>query len=250
MAKAPSLAAESGALSVPNIPLPDIFKAPQEKLVGKSWPPYIAFAHSKKTDELKKIMGVTKTPPTEHDTFFINNDIVIPMPTFKVSLLCCKQYWVLNDTQGKAVKTFETEMPKPYKEHIEAVVLVYVEDTVVPANIQFRSTKCPAGLTLSKALEKAGTPAWADESPAHKETLALQQPWWRFFGVCQVGAPRNPRGGGNPYRPCQAVISPTGPTEWRALQKFNSDPKAAEKAFNLVGETYAARLAEVAKLKS
>lgn len=244
MAKQPSLAAQSGTLQTAPPALPSIFSAPAEDIKGRVWPPYVTFAHNKRKDEYAKIIGAIKRPPDEHDMFLIDNDTVVQLPVLKASWLVGKQWWQLGDEAGTNVTdVVYEERPRPYREIIEAVLLVYLPDRIVPANIQFRSTKCPAGKAMFDAAKAAAdSEAWAALSPAHRETIAIKEPFWRFFGNIQVQPPRPPKGGGQPYRPTSCEIVPTGVAEWRLMSEFNKDVAAAEKALKTAAERYQSQI--------
>src|SRR5690242_13215640 len=127
---------------------------------------------------------------SEGEMYLIESSDVHKLNPMKASLLCCKQFWAEVNAAGEVLRTSFEEQPKPFKEHIESVLLVYLEDRIVPANCEFRSTKCPAGKALSDALLEASKPTWADKSPEHKATLAVPEPFLRFFGLVTLGVPR------------------------------------------------------------
>jgi hypothetical protein len=227
MAKSPSLAAQTaGALTKP-FNMPSVFGAP-EPMKPKLIPPYITFAHHKRADEYKRIVDKFGIPE-EHTMFLIEPDAITKLDIAKVSLLHYMQLWTMNDAKGEITSTSFKELPFPWKEVVEAVVLVYLEDRVVPANIQFRTTKCPAMVTLSKALVECMTPGWAELSPAHKETLAIQTPAFRFYGEVSIGPTRTSRSSGNTYKPTQCAIKPTGIHEGRLLEAFMADPNTEKR---------------------
>lgn len=246
MAKA-SLAAQSGTLQAPAATqLPDIFNAPQDDIKGRTFPPYVSFANSLKKDEFKRIYAETGKMPEDGDMYLIEPKQVTPLPTLKCGWLRGTQCWVLTDESGSNILNVSyEEKPKPWKEQIEGVVLVYLDDRIVPANATFRTTKCGGALTLHKALALASdTAAWAALSEHHKATMVIQQPFWRFFGKLTVLAPRPPKGGGNPYRPTACDIFPVTPNETTLIAKFNEDAEAATKALTAAAERYAYRISE------
>lgn len=237
-----SLAAEKGAIA-PIANIPAIFTSPQEQMKARFVAPYITFAHPERKDEWKKIHA--KFPNiAESDMFLIMQDDIKQLAVAKLGFLCGKQYWALCNAKNEIQKVSWDERPKPYQERIEAVVLVYLEDRIVPANIRFKTTKCPAGKALSDALVEASTTEWADKSAAHKETLICQQPFMRFFGNVTVGAARSGKESGRPYRPSNCEIQPTGVPEWRLLKTFTEDP-ATEKALKDAADRYSYAIAEI-----
>lgn len=243
MAKQPSLAAQSGALQAAELKMPAIFQGPPPAVVGKKWPPYITFAHPRRSDEWSKLVAKFKNVG-EGDMYFIGDELV-RLDIAKLSLICCKQYWALTNATGELQKTSEVDMPG-WKEHIEAVVLVYLPGRVSPANICFRTTKCPAGKTLSDALVAAQSPQWGEESDAHKWTMQIQQPFMRFFGEVTILPARTSKTSGLPYKPTACTIKPTGPDEWSVLKPFTENPES-QVMLDKAAERYQARLNEVAQ---
>lgn len=245
MAKQQSLAEQAGVLSK-DVGLPAVFTAPQQKIESMAVNPYIAFAHPKRADEWTKLVNTFgQNDVREADMFLITSKRLVKGP-LKVTGLCFKQFWAEVNATGEVLRTSLKEQPRPWKEHIEGVLLVYLEDTIVPANVTFRSTKCPGGKILADALIEAGTPNWGAKSAQHKETLVCAQPFMRFYGELSVGPNRTSRSSGNSYRPCQCNIKPTGVSEWRLLNSFFND-EASKEAMTLAANRYQDRLADMTK---
>lgn len=241
MAKQASLAAQSGALAQ-SMELPAVFSAPPEPLKAREWGPYVVFAHNQRKDEWAKILR-NYPQAQDGDMFFIDNDAVVKLDVAKLGLICAKQYWVKKDAAGNMVHASFTELPK-YNEHVQTVVLVYFDDKVVPANLEFRTTKCGGAKTLSDALIEAASLDWAEKSPAHKETLVCAQPFMRFYGELSLLPQRTSKTSGMLYKPTTCKISPTTVAEWRLLNDLvNSDE--AKKQLKMAAETYERRLNEV-----
>lgn len=227
MAKQQSLAASGGALSTA-VQLPSVFSAPPDKLKGRLTAPYVTFAHHQRADEWKRLNSKFGAV-AEGDMFFMSEDRVEALQTAKLGLLCCKQCWVEKNPAGDLLRVSWKERPKPFKEQVEAVVLVYFDDVVVPANMSFRTTRCGAVRNLSDALIEAAHPSWGDKGAAYKETFACAQPFMRFYGVCALGPARNSRESGLPYRPLLCDVKPTSVPEWRLLKAFVEDPASNAK---------------------
>jgi hypothetical protein len=240
---AKSLAAQAGALST-EFQLPAAFQTQPEKLATRALSPYITFAHPKRSDEWTKIVSKFGNI-NEGDMYLMEKDNVTALPKAKVGLLCCKQFWAQVNAAGEIQKVSMKEVPYPYKEHIESVLLVYFDDRIVPANVQFRTTKCPAAKSLADALIKASTPEWEKESPAHKETLAISQPFMRFYGEMYLGPQRTSKTNGMPYRPTKCDVKPTSPSEWRLLDAFTKNPDT-KKALEDAANRFESRMAEMA----
>lgn len=242
-----SLAAKAGALKeAPQAPaLPDIFSSPPEEVKAREWAPYVSFAHPNKKDEWAKIVG--KYPQAQDgQMFFIGDGQLLHMTTLKAGLIHCKQYWAKSDANGKMLSTSEKELPDPFKEYIEAVLLVYLEDRIVPCNCQMRTTKCSAGKILADALKAAsnpteGDPAWANMSPAHKETLICNQPYQRFYGLITLAPPRTGKESGKLYSTTLCTIQPTAMSEWRMQDAFFKS-EDAQKRLEEAGKFYKKRI--------
>lgn len=246
-----SLAAQTGTIDVPapTTQLPAIFGQPAEDIKGRTFGPYVTWAHQNRKDEYKKIVETIKRAPDDMDMFLIEDKSVTHLQVLKCGWLCGVQRWVYKDEKDfvTIISSSSTEKPKPFKEQIECVLLVYLEDRIVVANAQARTTKCPGFKVLSDAAKEVVMPEWPAKSEHHKATLMFEQPFWRFYGNLTVLPPRNSKGGGLPYRPTGCEIVPVGPNEIALIQKFNADPES-EKAMNDAAEAYSYRLAEY-KLK-
>jgi len=239
-----SLAAKVGAVAE-QFKLPAVFQAPQEAMKARYVPPYITFAHPKRSDEWARIVGQLGAA-TEGEMYLLRQDNVVHLSPCKCSLLCCRQFWGEVNAAGELLRVSFEEMPKPFKEHAEVVLLVYLNDAVLPANVRFRSVKCPVAKALSDALIAAADPSWGDKSPAHRETLICTQPWMRFVGDAVIAPPRTSRMSGMLYRPAQCSVRPTGVAEWRAIKNFCESP-SAQKSLDDAAAWYNARIDELAK---
>ncbi len=243
--KQASLAAQTPGALTKELKMPSIFSAPTEPVKARKIAPYITFAHPKRADEWAKIVGKFGNVD-EGDTFLVEPNGITKLPTMKLAFIACKQYWAQANPAGELIAAAFEERPHPWKEHIQAVVLVYLEDRIVPANIEFRTTKCGAAKTMSDALADAASPDWAARSPQHKETLVCTQPFMRFYGECAHGPNRTSKTSGLPYRPMGAVVKPTSVTEWRLLAKLIEDPET-EKAMEAAADRFQYRVDEVTK---
>lgn len=243
MAKTQSLAAQSGALQNTQLKLPACFSPPTAPMEARFIAPYITFAHPKRLDEWKKLTGQFGNIE-EGDMYFISKEHTCKLDPAKLGLLCFKQYWALANPAGEVQKVSFVEMPHPYKEHVQCVVLVYLEDRIVPANVEFRTTKCGAAKTLSDALLEAATPAWADKGPAYKETLVANQPFMRFYGEVTLGPTRTSKTSGLPYKPASCVVKPTNLTEWRLLKVLCDEP-ATQKALDDAAQRFEFKVKEL-----
>lgn len=226
--KAPSLAAQSGTLSTGTVQLPAIFSAAPEKLKERFISPYLVFAHSNRTDEWKKLQAKYKQIE-EGDMCLMRQDGPLLLPVAKVMMLAAKQAWTQDNAAGEMQAASFKEMPYPYRERIEAVLLLFLDTEIVPVNVTFKTTKCPAAKVLSEALLEAATPAWADRGPEFRDTLVIPQAFARFYGEMTVGTPRPGKQSGKLYRVTQCTIKPTTRVEAELFTAFSADPECQKK---------------------
>jgi hypothetical protein len=236
-----SLAARAGLTT--GLEMPSIFSAPSKPIEARGVVPYITFAHPKRADEWKKLMN-EYGDVNEGEMFLVESGQVTYLDPAKLAWVAGEQFWVMADATGNLQQASDEEMPRPFKERIESVCILYLEDRMLPVNITWRSTKCPAGKELYDAYEDCQKPTWADRSAEHRESLAAPQPWMRFYGNVTIGAPRTSKSTGMPYRPSQCAIKPTGLPEFRLIQAFNQD-KEAQAALNAAADMYSRRIAEI-----
>lgn len=243
MAKTQSLAAQGGTLTQ-ELKLPAVFSAPQQKIEARKLPPYVVFAHNKRADEWAKLTAKFGQV-MEGDMFLVLPEGPVALPTAKVGWFCGRQYWAETNTAGdQLLRVSFQEAPRPFSERVEAVLLVYLEERAVPANILFKKTKCPAAKVLSDAYLDCQTPDWADKSSAHRDALVCNQPFMRFYGDVQVAAPRTSKSSGLPYRITSCRIQPTGVQEWRLLKQFCEDPNSQE-MLKLAADRFESQMKEV-----
>jgi len=247
MAKQTSLAAQSGALQHSETKLPAIFGGPAEDIKAKDWGTYVCFAHAKRADEYRRIVQAIGRAPDDHDMFLMEAKTVTPLPVMKCTILKLQQRWVRTVEKNGVFEPAEVsavEMPSPFAEVIDAAILVYLSDRIVPATIECRKAKCSGMVTINDALHLASTNEWASKGELYKQTLQLQQPFWRFYAKYEVLPPRPPKGGGYPYRPTRADVFPTGPDEWKLIATFNQDPESVA-LMNKCAERFAFRAAKL-----
>ena len=240
----PSLAASAGVLAeAPKFQLPAVFQEPNDKLVGRFTSPYITFAHKSRPDEYSKLMSKYGNVD-EGEMFLMEAENCHKLPVAKLSLMKAKQYWVEKNAAGETQRASWTEMPRPWAEHMDVVVLVYFDDHIVVANINPHTTKCSGIRVLADALEACQKPEWAEKSPAHRETLQINQPFMRFFGEMTLSAPRISKASGLPYRTTQCVIKPTTNVEAKLL-KFFAESAESNKQLTDAAERFSYRIREI-----
>lgn len=247
MAEKKSLAASSGALTeAPKFELPALFQEPTEKVIGKFSAPYITFAHKERPDEYAKLIGLGVTV-NEGDMFLIEGSAITKLDIAKLSPAKIKQYWVEKDASGKVRIATYTEQPWPWSEHMDAVCLLYLDTRIVVVNISPHTTKCSGFKALADALIDCQKPEWGDKSPAHKETLQINQPFMRFFGEMTVASPRISKKTGRPYRTTQTVIKPVTNVEVKLLKEF-AQSEESSKLLKDAADRFTFRMQDIEKL--
>lgn len=246
-----SLAAATAAPLVPSFAMPAALQAPTSVVSGLVWAPYITFAHQSRKDEWAKLQArFGYQTVKEGQMYFIDGDEMTALDVAKVSLVCATQHWVHKDPVGALLGFSRNPKPDPFREHVEAVVLVYLKDRVTPANVTFRTTKCGGAKAMSDALLLASTPDWGHLSPDHMKTMTIPQPFLRFYANLTLGEPRTPKArpgkpAGLPYRVLNADVRPTTEVEWKALDALSKDANL-QNVFDLASNRYESVLAELA----
>lgn len=239
-----SLAAETGTLTkAPAFEMPAIFMEPNDKVVGRFNIPYISFAHKERKDEYGKLVGKFGIV-TEGDMYLIEGDNTTKLDVAKLGIVKLKQYWVEKNAAGEVLRASFSEMPWPWAEHMDSVILVYLPERVVVATANPHTTKCGAFKTLADALENCQKPEWGDKSPAHKETLQIAQPFMRFFGEVTVAEPRISRKSGRPYRTTQCAVKPITNVEVKLLKALIESPESSKQLAD-AAERYTLRVKEI-----
>lgn len=186
--------------------------------------PYVVFAQPKATEQWTELSR-TVQGIQDGDQILVRPDPEKPvrLQPMRFTMAACKQYWVQKDPGGARVGVSAEQKPRTerWNEEVLAACIVYVQDggslEAVPASCVFKTTKCPAALAVSKQVEVASKPEWADESPAHKMAFAaLAKPYLRVVGTVSVG--RRTAASGFGYVTARAVVAPAGPAEWKALK--------------------------------
>lgn len=234
MAESKSLA----SLASTGFVLPTVLAQPTAPVIsGLNWAPYITFAHPARKDEWAKLQAKFGIGLREGNMYYLDGAEIVHLDELKCGYLTGLQHWVERSPSGELLKFSRFPQPDPFREHVEAVVLVYLKDKVVPANITFRTTKCGAAKTMDETLRLASDPVgWGKLSPTHQATVPIPQPFFRFFASIRLSAPRTSKRSGLPYSTLVASVFPTTSTEVVLLRAMIDDPdmqaklgKAAER---------------------
>lgn len=224
--------AEIAGLTLPN--LPSILDQKPIEVVSRFNTPYVTFCHPN-SPLWGKILS-KYSDAREAEQYLISGDEVTRLAPFKYAILTAKQYWVAGDKEKITGVSF-SEKSHPYGESIDAVVLCYVNDKLIPASVQFRTTKCGAVHPMISAFAEATTAEWGKKSKSHELTMACQKPWMRFFGTVMLDKPRTSKSSGMVYIPASVVISPTSAAEWKVLaEHLTGDTDTSKEFYRAVEE--------------
>lgn len=224
MAKSvPAPVAAPKSLAVDDLPIGALQSTPI--VSSLRWAPYITFAHHSRKDEWAKLnakFGANKVQ--EGAPFYVDGDDVRDLSGgMKLGYVCGTQYWAHKDPSGKLLAFSRSPKPDPFREAVEAVLLVYLEEKVAPANVTFHTTKCGAAKAMSEALALASTADWGKQGPSYEATMAVKQPFLRFYADVVLSAPRNSKKTGLPYTTLLTTVVPTGRREWDQLKALGAD---------------------------
>ncbi len=225
-----SLAAQTAGFTMPGSLVPTA--API--VSGLEWAPYISFAHPTRKDEWAKLQAKFGSVKEGHP-YFIDGTDMRYLPSMKLGFICGTQYWSHKSPNGTLLAFSRNPKPSPFREHVEAVVLVYLDDKVVPANVTFHTTKCGGAKDMDAALRLASTTDWGAQGPDYAMTMQIPQAFLRFYADVALGEPRNSKTSGLPYQPLYASIRPTTSTEWSAV---GQSTETIQKHLDLAAKRY------------
>lgn len=175
-------------------------------------------------------------------------DMPIKLAPFRFSLVTARQFFAVMDQEGQIESCCLNKQLPGMKEFIESILVVLTPDgKSVAARMTWKTTKCAAAHKAIAALKMCETPKWGTLSEAHKQSLSAPHAWMRYTATSKLGPTRTSKSGpgaGYTYRAADAVILPTGPTEWMALSHVLTD-KDAREVFAKVGEAYERRMREL-----
>lgn len=241
MSKAESMQA---GIAKTGFQMPAIFQNAQPSIIqSRAWAPSVTFAHPKRKDEWSKLVGKFGQVD-EGDMYFIYKDVVEKLDVAKLGWVTGTQYWVTKSAVGEIKAVSFSEKPDPFKEAVEAVVIVYLHDAMYPANMKFRTTKCGGARALNDGLAAAMQPEWFEQSAAHRETAVIQQPFMRFYGDARLADARPSKSSGLPYKPMNVTIKPVTLPEIRLAKEFG-ESEDGPKLFQMVANRYESVMKEL-----
>lgn len=143
-------------------------------------------------------------------------ELPIRLQPLRFSLFAAFGYFADVDQAGTILSAGHEKTEKLNREHVEAVVFIYLPERLVPARMTFKTTKCQAAHKAIAALKLAAEPGWAKLSPEHGTSMMAPYPWSRF-SVSVRTSTRTSRTSGFKYVAADADIRPTGVTEWKLI---------------------------------
>jgi hypothetical protein len=232
--------------NLPSAPIPSGFGQVSVVLPEQTRTPYVGFIYAKTNGYnvfLQKISDLREGEPV----------LVLPAPAdprvlrpFEYFLLNAVQFWATYvKTTGEMIDMSTVKQPSPYKETIEAVVLVVGERGLVPAQVRFKATTCPAVYPALRALEEAKTTAWAKKGADYVATLEIPEPWGRFVTRANR-TERTNRETNERYATMEAVSNPTSAANKEKLYAFFQHKPSVE-LLREVQEVYTRRLLDARK---
>lgn len=130
---------------------------------------------------------------------------------FRFLLLDAFQCWASTDSSYNTlsvVTSKPTGRTDPHKELIETLILVVLDDEIVPALATFRGPKSTAAKTAIDTLKAASQAEWGKRSDAHKATMKLPYPFARFASTVSLRR-RTSKSTGEHYVEAKATTAPT-----------------------------------------
>ena len=183
------------------------------------------------------------------DPILCENGKFTKLDPFRFHILDYKRLWVERE-QGKQALNVATEDPgnRAYKEEIHAVILVYVDDRVVPATCVFKSGLCkgviPAINDLIGMRDGAFMSDWARRTPEHNVAAGIALPFARF--VVEMSTKQSTsKSTGYKYFDSQSTMPPTNAGDYSILGKALTD---AQDAVAKVQANHDARVQDLLKL--
>lgn len=135
------------------------------------------------------------------------------------------QYWARLDARNTVLEASKSEV-RAWREHIDAIILVFTKSGVEPARCTFRGPKATGARKLHAEIRQASLPGWDSKSAEHAHAAKLPQAWTRVVGTIALSEPIKPKGDDpskTPYTVADAVCKPISLAEYEALKKVWGD---------------------------
>lgn len=129
-------------------------------------------------------------------------------------------------------------------EHYVTLLLVFINNKLIPCKFDFRTTKSQAASTPIQMLHQSILPEWGSLSEAHRNTMSFQIPWGRV--VTETTTQRRVSAKGMAYHQAMANSRPASVDEMKALTEFASNQDNLD-LFSRVQADYEKRCEELRK---
>lgn len=188
--------------------------------------PYVQFISSKG----QSFGEVARQIPSiqDGDPILVRAKAATKLNPFRFYLAAAFQHFSMVDTMGCIVKaTLDSTVARSdraWQEHIEALIIVVLDDELVPARCTFKTTKTNAAHTAIKTLReiREEPEEWAKRSPEHKLTVKVPLDWARFTTTVTLKRGTSRSTGFN-YVAANGFAEPTGAADWKLLADAMKD---------------------------
>lgn len=163
------------------------------------------------------------------------------------------RFWVKRDAQSNAVAARATEPEgaerREFKDTVEAIVLVHVNGTVIPAVTSLRGPKAELGVVADKELKASQTPDWVQKGKDYAVAAQIPLPYARFTvtGRTYTDMIKYGPAAGSKFTGLKASVSPITPGEADTLIKASQTPEF-KKLLASATETLESRIKQLKSL--
>jgi hypothetical protein len=169
-------------------------------------------------------------------------DAPVLLSPFRFFYVAGFEYHASRDANGKLTAVSPTRSKDLHTE-VEALLLVFTPDGLVPARCTFKRGCTPAAQLAAEMKRKAESPEWGKLSPDHAASLQIPIPFGRFVVTASTGL-KLAKTGGKRYPVTEGRVAPTGRAEAEELVNLFADD-AGKAAYEAVLNSYNRTVAEV-----
>jgi hypothetical protein len=211
----PAETPQNTALAVPaflsNIPaIPSVEELPD----GVSIYGFYSSSRSKNYDKC------LKAGAAEGDAVIVVEGNYIPAKPLKFFLAAafgCRSKMENDGSISRVSLDFKTKTEATPDEHYVTLLVVLLNNQLIPVKFDFRTTKSKAAEDTIRMLHQAQSPEWAKLGNDHRETVAFPIPWGKVF--CEVTTQRKVGSSGLPYYQAIPTPRPASVAEMKMLME-------------------------------
>jgi hypothetical protein len=202
---------------------------------------FVHYAEPKSSALWTKI-AISGTPAEGEPYLFLPEpERPIRLDPFRFCPIAAKQYWGDISQSGELLAASPCSVPNSnLRERVECVVLVLSDKFVTPANMTLTSVKAAVIHRAQAATKAAKEASWGDISEAHKASLEIPDPRFRFFVTSRTRKFIS-KSNGFPYFGADGAVSPMDPLTYRKVAEFFADEENAA-LLNGIGDVYSRRV--------